>query len=161
MTWFVVNAREAPWMHAEGRNAFVHFEHEQQFEQIGININVMQPGQPMARYHWEADQEDFLVLEGEAIAIVEGEERRLRAWDFLHCPAGTAHVIVGAGTGRCVVVAIGARDKSVTEDWGGYVADPTAAKHGAAPARDTTDPAEAYAGLKAHKPVPYDPSWLD
>ena len=29
-------------------------------------------------YHWEADQEDFLVLAGEPLLIVEGEERALR-----------------------------------------------------------------------------------
>lgn len=63
----------------------------------------------MTRYHWETDQEDFLVLSGEALAIVEGEERPMRAWDFLHCPAGTNHAIVGAGDGPCVVFAVGAQ----------------------------------------------------
>jgi hypothetical protein len=32
----------------------------------------------MAMYHWEADQEHFLVLSGDALLIVEGEERPLR-----------------------------------------------------------------------------------
>src|SRR5918911_342912 len=73
---------------------------------------------PMAMYHWEADQEDFLVLSGEALLIVEGEERPLRAFDFVHCPPETRHVIVGAGDGPCVVVAVGARDRSVdSPDW--------------------------------------------
>jgi hypothetical protein len=35
----------------------------------------------MAMYQWETDQEDFLVLSGEPIAIVEGQERPLRRWD--------------------------------------------------------------------------------
>ena len=46
----------------------------------------------MAMYHWEEDQEDFLVLAGEAVLIVEGEERPLRAWDFVHCPPKAKHV---------------------------------------------------------------------
>ena len=37
-------------------------------------------------YHRENDQEDFLVLAGEALAIVEGEERPLRQWDFVALP---------------------------------------------------------------------------
>ena len=69
-------------------------------------------------YHWEADQEDFLVLAGEALLIVEGEERPLRRWDFVHCPAGTRHVIVGAGDGPCVVVAVGAREHQGTRRLG-------------------------------------------
>ena len=95
--WFVVNAREARWYHAPGRSAVCDFEGDTEFEQLGINLSVLGPGEPMAMYHWEADQEDFLVLSGEALLIVEGEERPLRAWDFAHCPAETRHVIVGAG----------------------------------------------------------------
>ena len=72
----------------------------------------------MAMYHWEADQEDFLVLDGEALLIVEGEERALRPWDFVHCPAETKHVIVGAGDGNCVLLAIGARNRSSGREWG-------------------------------------------
>ena len=36
---------------------------------------MLDPGEPMAMYHWETDQEDFLVLSGEPLLIVEGEER--------------------------------------------------------------------------------------
>ena len=53
----------------------------------------------MAMYHWEADQEDFLVVAGDALLIIEGEERPLRQWDFVHCPPNAKHTIVGAGTG--------------------------------------------------------------
>jgi len=42
------------------------------FHQLGVNLSVLEPGQAMAQYHWEADQEDFLVLAGEALLIVEG-----------------------------------------------------------------------------------------
>src|SRR5437762_1387474 len=111
--WFVLNAREARWYHAEGRSALCDFEGETDFEQLGINVSVLGPGQPMAMYHWEADQEDFLVLSGEALLIVEGEERPLKQWDFVHCPPRTNDVILGAGDGPCVDVAVGARILSV------------------------------------------------
>ena len=111
-------------------------------------------------YHWEADQEDFLVLAGEALAIVEGEERPLRPWDFVHCPAGTNHVIVGAGDGPCVVLAVGARDKSTGPEWGGYTVDKAALRHGAGVERETSDAHEAYAHLGKGELGRYRESWL-
>jgi len=159
--WFVLNARDARWYHAEGRPALCDLEGDVQFQQLGINIVVLRPGQGMAMYHWEADQEDFLVLSGEAVLVVEGEERALRTWDFVHCPPQTNHVIVGGGSGPCVVVAVGARDKSVgTEDWGGYRVDETAARHGASVERETTKPDEAYAHLTKRQPTRYRDGWL-
>src|ERR1700716_2218951 len=95
--WFVVNAREARWRTAPGRSAVCDFEGEPEFSQLGINLSVLRPGESLGMYHWEADQENFLVLAGEALLIVEGDERPLRQWDFVHCPAGTKHIIVGAG----------------------------------------------------------------
>jgi uncharacterized cupin superfamily protein len=82
-----------------GRPPLCNLEGETFFAQLGINIVVLGRGQPMAMYHWEADQEDFLVLSGEALLIVEGEERPLKQWDFVHCPPRTNHVILGAGDG--------------------------------------------------------------
>ena len=116
----------------------------------------------MAMYHWEADQEDFLVLSGEGVLIVEGEERPLRQWDFVHCPANAKHVIVGAGDAPCVVLAVGARDKSVDNpNWGGYTVDEVALRHGAGVEEETTKPEEAYAGLTRRQPTRYQPEWLD
>ena len=90
--WFVLNAREARWHHGPGRSAICEFEGafegEQDFLQLGINLSVLRPGEPMAMYHWEADQEDFLVLAGKALLIVEGDERPLGPWDFVHCCQG-------------------------------------------------------------------------
>jgi uncharacterized cupin superfamily protein len=122
----------------EGRSAICLFEGEPEFSQVGINVGVLGPGEPMATYHWEADQEDFLVLAGEAVLIVEGAERPLRAWDFVHFPSGAKHVIVGAGDGPCVVVAVGARDHSNGPDWGGYTVD-EARRHGASVEQQTRD----------------------
>jgi uncharacterized cupin superfamily protein len=158
--WFVLNARDATWRPGEGRGAFCIFEGEPEFSQYAMHLVHLAPGEPMAMYHWEADQEDFLVLSGEALLIVEGEERALRRWDFVHCPPGTKHVIVGAGEGPCLVLAAGARDLSTGPDWGGYTVDEAAVRHGAGVERDTTEPAEAYARFPAREPQRYRPGWL-
>jgi uncharacterized cupin superfamily protein len=159
--WFVLNAKDARWYHAEGRTAFCDFEGDTQFAQLGINVGVLGPGQPMAMYHWEADQEDFLVVSGEALLIVEGEERPLRAWDFVHCPPGTKHTIVGSGDGPCVVVAVGARERSVDNpDWGGYTVDEVALRHDAGVEQETNEPREAYSRLKRRQPTRYRQDWL-
>jgi uncharacterized cupin superfamily protein len=158
--WFVLNARDSRWRHAPGRTAVCTFEGETEFAQIGINVNVLEPGQFMAMYHWEADQEDFLVLSGEALLIVEGEERPLRQWDFVHCPPETKHVIVGAGDTSCLMLAVGARDRSTGPDWGGYTVDEAAQRHGAGVEQDTTDPTEAYARVPKREPTAYREGWL-
>ena len=106
-----------------------------------MNIQILQPGQPNGRYHSEPVQEDFLVLHGECIVILEGEERPLRQWDFLHCPPGTEHIFVGAGTGPCAVLMIGSRRK----DEAHYPVNAVAAKYDASVASATDDPADAYA----------------
>jgi len=159
--WFVLNAREARWRHAEGRSALCDVEGETDFPQVGVNLNVLAPGEAMAMYHWEADQEDFLVVSGEALLVVEGEERPLRQWDFVHCPAGANHTIVGAGGGPCAIVAIGARDRSTGPDWGGYPPDETARRHGVSVDEETTEPREAYARFPARRPTRYRDGWLE
>jgi uncharacterized cupin superfamily protein len=158
--WFVLNARDARWRAAEGRGAYCIFEGALDFPQVGIHLVTLAPGDAMAMYHWEKDQEDFLVLAGEALLIVEGEERPLEQWDFVHCPPGTKHVIVGAGSSQCLVLAIGARDRSVGPDWGGYTVDEAAGRHGASVAEDTTDSEVAYAPVAKRKPSPYREGWL-
>src|SRR5262245_27277784 len=160
--WFVVNARETRWFHGEGWASVCVFEGRpaEHFAQLGINLNVLRPGEPMAMYHWEVDQEDFLVLAGEALLIVEGEERPLRQWDFVHCPAGTPHAFVGAGRRPCVVLAVGARDRSTGPDWGGYPVDETARRHGVGVAHETSDRSQAYAHLASREPTRYRDSWL-
>jgi uncharacterized cupin superfamily protein len=158
--WYVLNAREAPWRSAQGRGAVSDFEGEHEFPQVGINIFVLEPGDPMSMYHWEADQENFLVLVGEALLIVEGEERPLRQWDFVHCPPETNHVVVGAGERPCVVLAVGARDRSTGPDWGGYPVDETALRHGAGAQQETTEAQEAYAPVPRREPTSYREGWL-
>jgi uncharacterized cupin superfamily protein len=158
--WFVLNARDARWRPSEGRGAYCIFEGEQEFPQVGVHLVALAPGEPMAMYHWEADQEDFLVVSGEALLIAEGEERPLRQWDFVHCPAETKHVIIGAGEVPCLVVAVGARDKSTGPDWGGYTVDEAALRRGAGVERETADPQEAYARFPPRRPTRYREGWL-
>ncbi len=162
--WFVLNMRDAVWRHVDGRGAVCvvgdDFEAEWQFEQLGVNAFVLRPGEPMAMYHWEADQEGFLVLSGEAVLIIEGEERRLRAWDFVHCPPNTKHVIIGAGSGPCLVIAVGARERSTGPDWGGYTDDEVAKRHGVSVEEDTTDPNVAYAPFSRRERTAYRDGWL-
>ena len=158
--WFVLNARNARWYYVDGRGAFCDFEGEAEWKQLGFNVQVLGSGEAMAMYHWEADQEDFLVVAGEAVLVVEGEERPLRAWDFVHCPPGTKHTIVGAGEGPCVVVAVGARQHADDPDWGGYPVDDAAARHGASVTEETSEPPKAYAHLTRRQPARYRDDWL-
>jgi uncharacterized cupin superfamily protein len=164
--WFVLNAREARWNHREGRGKSLNLtgatddEAETHFRQLGVNLFLLGPGEPIGMYHWEADQEDFLVLAGEALLIIEGDERPLRQWDFVHCPAATDHVVIGAGNGPCLVLAVGARDRSTGPDWGVYTVDETAIRHGAGVERETTDPAEAYARFPRSGLTRYRDDWL-
>ncbi|MDX6551910.1 MAG: hypothetical protein QOH74_398 [Gaiellales bacterium] len=158
--WYVLNAAEAPWRERPGRGAFCELEGDVDFPQLGINIQVLGPGEPMAMYHWEADQENFLVLAGAATLVVEGEERSLRQWDFVHCPPGANHVIVGAGDAPCVILAAGGRIDSTGPNWGGYRVDETAGRLGASVEEETTDPKQAYARFPPAEQVGYRVGWL-
>jgi uncharacterized cupin superfamily protein len=161
--WFVLNARESRWKSEGPLGRYCNFEGKRRFPHLGFNINVLEPGQAMGRYHRENAQEGFLVIEGECVLIVEGQERRLEAWDYFHCPGGTEHIIVGAGEAPAIVVAVGARGRKI----GGGIVYPVselAARHGASVERETSDPAEAYAEIYADLPrsrfVPYEPGSL-
>jgi mannose-6-phosphate isomerase-like protein (cupin superfamily) len=156
--WRVVNLTETRWRRSPGLGTGTRPEHPDLWEQIGVTIRVLDEGEMLAMYHRENDQEDFLLLSGRATLIVEGEERELRRWDFFHCPAGTAHAIVG---GPCVVLAVGARGHEIRSGtgWGGYPVDAVAQKHGVGVAEETDDPDVAYAWQRETETVPYD-GWL-
>lgn len=150
--WYVLNAREARWYENEEFGGFVNFEGAVRFAQLGFNIAVLAPGQPACVYHGEEDQEAFLVLAGEGLLLVEGQERPLRQWDFFHCPPWTEHVIVGAGDGPCVFVAVGARSP------GSKVLYPraeVALARRAGVEEDTESGAVAYAGVSDAAARPY------
>ena len=158
--WFVVNAGEARWTRNEAFGAQCGFEGPwpmAAFRELGVKLSVLQPGKPNCIYHREAQQEDFLVLMGECLLLVEGQERPLRAWDFFHCAPNTEHVLVGAGKGPCVVLMAGAR----SEDEGLFFpVSELARRYGASAENDTDDGDEAYAqtGFPGHQAARPD-SW--
>jgi uncharacterized cupin superfamily protein len=158
--WFVLNARDGRWRLWEGVGARLSFEGDMDFPQLGINLVVLAPGEPIGMYHLEVDQEDFLVVAGEAVLIVEGTERPLRAWDFVHCPPRTAHMIGGAGDRPCVVIAVGARDHEDEPDAIRYPVDDTALRHRAGVRQETGDPRAAYAHLPPRQWSHYRAGWL-
>jgi uncharacterized cupin superfamily protein len=149
--WFVLNAKNARWLEHKTFGSGTTFEGDPEFKQIGINISVLEPGQPLCLYHREDAQEDFLVLFGECLLLVEGEERPLKAWDFVHCPPWTDHVFVGAGEGPCAVLAIGARGQDDIV----YPVEEVARRHGAGVEEETPDPKEAYAPFGRATQAPY------
>jgi uncharacterized cupin superfamily protein len=155
--WFVVNVRDAEWLTSETFGSGCEFEsREFPFPQLGINLSVLEPGEPNCLYHSESQQEAFLVLSGECRLLVEGEERPLQAWDFFQCPAGTEHVFVGGGDGPCVILMAGARpeDEQVF-----YPVSELAARYGASAQEETPDPRQAYAPFE--RPQPGRPSYWD
>jgi uncharacterized cupin superfamily protein len=150
--WFAVNVRDAAWVTNAKFGAACIFEGDAApFPQIGYTLAVLAPGQSGGLYHREDDQEDFLVLSGECVAIVEGEERRLRAWDFLHCPPGTEHILIGAGDGPCVIFMAGARAHRGSAV---YTRSEAALRHVAGVEADTSASREAYGPFPKWRPGP-------
>lgn len=148
--WFVVNVRDSIWVRSDAFGAACIFEGDDiGFPGSGYTIGVLQPGRPGGLYHRESNQEDFLVLAGECILLIEGEERRLRAWDFVHCPADTEHIFVGAADGPCVIFMTGARTakREIV-----YPRSELALSHGAGVGTETSSPAEAYAPFADWQP---------
>ena len=149
--WFVMNARDARWSDKPGQGYSLpltgkdEYEAETFFPMLGMAIRVVNAGEVSTTYHWETEAEDFLVLHGEAIAIIEGRERRLKQWDFVHCPPETKHAFVGAGDGPCVVLCASSRQFQKDGPWGYYCFDETAERHNAASPEDTQDGSIAYA----------------
>jgi len=155
--WFVLNARDAAWWRSDELGQATTFEGESRFSELGFHVEVLLPGQPNCMYHGESRQEGFLVLSGECIAILEGEERLLKAWDFVHCPPCTEHVFIGAGEGPCVMVMTGRRGI------GGEILYPlneVAAGHDATAETETHEPREAYARFAQPERTRYQEGWL-
>ena len=150
--WYVVNARESRWWHHDTFGSAVTFEGDVRFGDFGINIQVLQPGEPNCLYHGENAQEDFLVLSGECLLLVEGEERPLKQWDFVHCPPWTEHVFVGAGDGTCVILMVGARPDPEALLYPVYE---VAQRHNASAEKETPSAEEAYAPYVRATEGPY------
>jgi len=159
--WFVLNARDARWVERPGRGVSLPLtgldeqEAESFFPMLGMAIRVIWSGEPSTVYHWETEQEDFLVLSGEAILIIEGEERQLKQWDFVHCPPGARHTFVGAGGGPCALLCASSRQFQKNGPFGAYCADEVAARHRASAPEDTQDSTVAYTGFAPARSVGY------
>ena len=149
--WFVLNARDATWIRSEERGQDTDFQGGQEWAQLGFRIQVVAPGQ-RGMYHGERGQEDFLVVSGECVLVIEGEERPLRAWDFVHCPPWTRHVFVGTGEGPCVIVMAGSRVGGFEVV---YPMDEVAAKHDASVLEETSSPDAAYARWEPEERTSY------
>jgi uncharacterized cupin superfamily protein len=140
--WFILNLEEIGWATVPGGGAWCVFEPPSaRSELLGIGVHVLWPGDTPGMYHAESEQEGFLVLSGECIAIVEGQERRMRQWDYLHCPPDTAHITVGAGSRPCALLMVGTRRP---DEWTRYIPDTAAARYGAAVEQETDSAREAY-----------------
>jgi uncharacterized cupin superfamily protein len=159
VSWYVRNLRDAKWWDS-GPTGFATVLVDDDDPQVGVNLFVLEPGQPMAMYHWEADQEGFLVLAGEALLVVEDEERPLRQWDYFHCPPRVAHTIIGAGNGPAAILALGARDESLGDDWGLYPYSEIAMRHNASAEADTTEQEVAYARFPRRVEGEFREGWL-
>jgi uncharacterized cupin superfamily protein len=151
--WFVVNAADASWRGGNGRSAICDFEHDERFQELGINITVIEPGELAALYHEEDVQEDFLVLAGSGLLLIEERERELRAWDFVHCPPGTPHVVVAIEE-RCVLLQVGARPTRSLR----YPVSDLARSHGVGVAEETSSVDTAY-GARRRRTIEYG-GWL-
>ena len=163
--WFVINARDARWNDRSGRKSVsftgqTEFESDTYFPMLGVNLAVLEPGQPNSIHHWETETEAFLVLSGEALLIVEGQERPLRQWDFAYCPPKTEHVIVGAGDGPSVVLCMSSRENQAFGPYGVYTVNEVARRYGASPEHDTQDNDIAYANVPESQPSRYREGWL-
>jgi uncharacterized cupin superfamily protein len=157
--WYVLNAREGEWRERGPRGRVKDLVTDDE-AQVGVNLFVLEPGQPMSMYHWEADQEGFFVLSGEALLIVENEEHPLRQWDYVHCPIDIPHTIVGAGSGPSAILAIGAREHQAGPGWGGYPYSDVAMKHDASAEAETTSAKLAYGRFPESRPTEYREGWL-
>jgi uncharacterized cupin superfamily protein len=129
----------------------------QWFTQTGFTLAVLEPGKPSGMYHAESSQEDFLVLSGTCLLLIEEQERELRAWDFVHCPPGTRHTFVGTGERPCVIFMTGARRDGDTIV---YPRSETALDRNAGVETETPAPSEAYAPFPRWR-LGRPPAWPD
>ena len=146
--WYVINAENAKWNSNERFGTSCSFEGTERFDQYGMNIHILNPGQPSCHYHGEDEQENLLILKGECRLLIEGQERHLKQWDFVHFPKWSRHVCIGMGTEPCVTVMVGGRIGHGVF----YPGLELATKYGASPKNETDSPKVSYADC---------PAWVD
>ncbi len=149
--WFILNLAEIAWETVPGGGTWCVFEAPSASSRtLGIGVHVLPPGEAPGFYHLETGQEGFLVLSGECIAIVEGQERLMKPWDYLHCPSGTAHMTVGTGEVPCAILMVGARSPDNRIH---YPVEPAADRYGVSVPIATDSPDEAYADRPPIRPA--------
>jgi mannose-6-phosphate isomerase-like protein (cupin superfamily) len=163
--WSILNLRDGRWFDSGERHSVPltgcdEYEAESFYPMLGMALRVLEPGAAMSIYHWETEEEDFLVLAGTPLLVVDGEERMLKQWDFVHCPPEAKHVLVGAGDEPCVIVAASSRQFQKDGPWGFYVKDETAAKYGASPPETTQQNSVADRDFPPSKESRYQDGWL-
>jgi hypothetical protein len=67
--WFVLNARDARWNARPGRQSVsftgkTEWEADTLFPMLGVNLAVLEPGEPNSMYHWETEAEAFPSSQG-------------------------------------------------------------------------------------------------
>jgi uncharacterized cupin superfamily protein len=140
--WFILNAADIGWATVERGGTWCVFESPAApSPTLGIGIHVLRPGEAPGMYHAEDQQEGFLVLSGECLVIVEGEERRMGQWDYFHCAPNTGHITIGAGDGPCAILMVGTR---APDDVTRYLPEPAAARYGHSVTEETRSSKEAY-----------------
>ena len=149
--WFVVNARDARWVRTRP-SAVVRFEGHDALPALRRSTPGAEPGQPNCMYHGEEEQEDFLVLSGECLLLVEGEERRLRAMGLRPLPVLDRARLRRRRDGPCGILMIGAR---TTGDGLLYPVNELARSHGAGVDVETPDGDVAYARFSPVVEGPY------
>lgn len=163
--WFVLNLGDALAVRNDEKGGTLYPIESQEhlFDHVGVHLHVLRPGEPNALYHFEGAQEGFLILSGECTLIVEEEARKLRRWDYFHCPAGTRHAFIGAGEGPCSILMIGARPNEPRPSADlRYPLSELAATYGASVSTETASPDHAYGDWPGeYKPVrqPWPVDW--
>jgi len=83
--WFVLNASDAAWVRNDAFGGRCVFEstrrvlmerpdlEPQIFSQAGFTLAVLEPGKPSGVYHAESTQENFLVLTGTCLLVIEDQ----------------------------------------------------------------------------------------
>ncbi len=154
--WQVINIRDARWYDSDEFGKVCSFEDPKNpFPQTGVRINLLEPGKPNCRYHREGAQEDFLVLSGCCRLLINGQEKQLKAWDYVHCPPGVSHVFVGDGDKPCAILMIGHRPETHKLY---YPENELARKYGAASPEPTDNPHVAYADVTPRREITA-PEW--
>lgn len=163
--WSILNLRDARWFDSGVRHSlpltgYDEYEAENFYPMLGMALRVLEPGAAMSIYHWETEEEDFLVLAGTPMLIVDGKERQLKQWDFVHCPPEAKHVLVGAGDGPSVILAASSRQFQKDGPRGFYVKDDVAAKYGASPPETTQENGVADRDFPSSVESRYQEGWL-